>query len=91
MKKLIYISLLLLINAGLFAQNKLSNAVHSLKNNELEKAKELIDAAAVDPKFKDLAATWYYRGNVYKGLFKKDEINDRLFQKVYRNGYYRTA
>jgi len=82
MKKLIYISLLLLINAGLFAQNKLSNAVHSLKNNELEKAKELIDAAAVDPKFKDLAATWYYRGNVYKGLFKKDEINDK--QSAYR-------
>lgn len=83
MRKLIYISFFLLFGFGLSAQNKLTNAVHSLKNNEFEKAKELIDAAAVDPMFKDMAATWYYRGNVYKELFKSQESDDK--QSNYRS------
>lgn len=76
MKKIIYISFLLLFTGSVFGQNKLSNALYSLKNNELEKAKELIDAAAVDSVFIDNAATWYYRGHIYKGLFQRDEIDD---------------
>ncbi|MEX2379871.1 MAG: tetratricopeptide repeat protein [Vicingaceae bacterium] len=83
MKKLVNIMFFLFIGLGLTAQNKLTNAVHSLKNNELEKAKELIDAAAIDPMFKDMAATWYFRGNVYKELFKKHESNDK--QSNYRS------
>lgn len=83
MKKLINILFFLFFVLSLSAQNKLANAVHSIKNNEIEKAKELIDAAAVDPMFKEMAATWYYRGNVYKELFKKHESDDK--QSNYRS------
>ncbi len=79
MKKLFYILVVLFVcnTIDAFAQNKLSNAIYSLQNNELEKAKELIDAAAVDPIFIDDARTWYYRGNIYKELFKSNETNDK--------------
>jgi tetratricopeptide (TPR) repeat protein len=79
MKRLLYILTVLFVLGTLdgFAQNKLSNAIYSLQNNELDKAKELIDAAAVDPLFKDDARTWYYRGNIYKELFKANEANNK--------------
>jgi tetratricopeptide (TPR) repeat protein len=57
-------------------QNKLANALYSLKNNELDKAKELIDAASVDSVFIENAATWYYKGHIYKGLFQRDESGE---------------
>lgn len=60
-----------------FGQNKLSNAVYSLKNKELDKAKELIDAAADDSLFNTKSATWYYRGFIYKEIYKRDESSLR--------------
>lgn len=60
---------------SLIGQNKLTNAIYSLKNKELDKAKELIDAASVDSMFSKRAATWYYKGFIYKDLFKRDEAN----------------
>lgn len=77
MKKIFYIALLLFCTNIVFGQNKLANAVYSLKNNELDKAKELIDAAAEDSLFNNKPATWYYRGFVYKEIFKRDEISKR--------------
>ena len=77
MKKLIYIALLLLFGNSLIGQNKLTNALYSLKNNELDKAKLLIDAAAEDTLFQDKAATWYYRGFIYKNLFKENESSNK--------------
>ena len=82
MKKLSYIAFLLLFSANLFGQNKLTNALYALKNNELDKAKELIDAAMDDSLFNEKPATWYYAGNVYKELFKKHELKDK--QSAYR-------
>ncbi len=82
MKKLSYIAFLLLFSASLFGQNKLTNALYALKNNELDKAKELIDAAMDDSLFNEKPATWYYAGNVYKELFKKHELKDK--QSAYR-------
>lgn len=76
MKKILYISALLLFSLSLNAQNKLANAHYSLKNKEFEKAKELIDAATVDTLFSELPATWYYKGHIYKELFKKYESED---------------
>ena len=77
MKKLIYIALLLLFGNSLLGQNKLSNTLYHLKNKELDKAKELIDAAATDSMFIDNASTWYYRGVTYKDLFKRDESDNK--------------
>lgn len=82
MKKLIYIALLLLYGNSLIGQNKLTNAIYSLKNNELDKAKQLIDAAIEDTLFADKASTWYYRGTIYKELFKQNESDKK--QSPYR-------
>lgn len=62
---------------SLIGQNKLTNAIYSLKNKELDKAKELIDAAAVDTMFSNRPATWYYKGFIYKDLFKRDEADNK--------------
>ena len=77
MKKIFYIALLFFCTNSVFGQNKLSKAVYSLKNKELDKAKELIDAAAEDSIFLTKPATWYYRGFVYKEVYKRDEANKR--------------
>tara|TARA_B100000965_G_scaffold403990_1_gene433531 strand:+ start:1745 stop:2668 length:924 start_codon:yes stop_codon:yes gene_type:complete len=77
MKKLTFLALFIAFSASLFSQNKLTNALYALKNNELDKAKELIDAAMVDSVFMDKAATWYYAGNIYKELFKKNEFTEK--------------
>lgn len=76
MKKLVYITFLLLCTNSLLAQNKLTNAIYSLKNNELDKAKQLIDAAAEDTLFSDDGVTWYFRGFIYKNLFKEREAKN---------------
>lgn len=77
MKRLIYISILFFFTISVaFGQNKLANAHYSLKQKEYQKAKELIDAAAVDTNFMDLPATWYYKGHIYKELFKESEADD---------------
>ena len=80
MKKIFYIAVLLFFSSSIFGQNLLTNAVYSLKNKELDKAKELIDAASVDSVFYKKPATWYYKGFIYKDLFKRDEANDRNSQ-----------
>ena len=63
-------------------QNKLTNALYNLKSGELDKAKELIDAAAEDSLFVGKASTYYYKGNIYKELFKEREPD--MKQSPYR-------
>lgn len=77
MKKIFYIAFLLFCTNLIFGQNKLANAIYSLKEDKLDKAKELIDAAAEDSLFATKAATWYFRGFIYKDLFKRDERSDK--------------
>ncbi len=79
MKKLFYILVFLLMacTPELIAQNKLSNAIYALQNEELEKAQRLIDTAIVDTLLKNDSRTWYYRGNIYKELFKKMEFDNK--------------
>lgn len=77
MKKLIYITFFLFCTSASFGQNKLTNAVYHLKNDSLDKAKELIDAASIDTFFSEKSSTWYYRGFIYKELFKRDESTEK--------------
>ena len=77
MKRILYILFLLLFGNSLVGQNKLTNAIDGLKRGELDRAKELIDAALVDTLFSDRASTWYYRGAIYKELFKKHETGNK--------------
>ncbi len=77
MRKLIYISIIFFIaSSAAFGQNKLANAHYSLKQGEYQKAKELIDAAAIDTSFMNLPATWYYKGHIYKELYKESETEN---------------
>ena len=80
MKKLFYILAFLLLWSSnvVHAQNKLSNAIYALQNKELVKAQELIDAAIVDPLFQDDSRTWYYRGVIYKEIYKESELDNKL-------------
>lgn len=73
---------MLLITQLSFGQNKLTNALYNLKLGELDKAKELIDAATEDTLFSGKASTYYYKGNVYKELFKEREPD--MKQSPYR-------
>jgi len=77
MKKIFYVAFLLFCSNLVFGQNKLANAIYSLKQNKLDKAKELIDAASEDSLFDKKASTWYFKGFVYKDLFKRDERSDK--------------
>jgi len=80
MKKLFYILAFLLLWSSnvVHAQNKLLNAINALQNKELVRAQELIDAAIVDPLFQDDSRTWYYRGNIYKEIYKDSEVENKL-------------
>jgi len=62
---------------SLIGQNKLSNAMYHLKQGELDKAKELIDAAVEDTLFNNKASTWYFRGAIYKELFKEKDAKNK--------------
>jgi tetratricopeptide (TPR) repeat protein len=56
----------LLFTVNLFAQKaKVVSTYNYLKYNELDKAKEAIDLAAEHPDTKEMAKTWFYRGQVY--------------------------
>ncbi len=82
MRKITTILILLLVTKVGLSQNKLTNALYNLKMGELDKAKELIDAAIEDTLFKDKASTFYYKGNIYKELFKQREPD--MKQSPYR-------
>lgn len=77
MKRFLYISILFFFAISTaIGQNKLANAHYSLKQKEYQKAKELIDAAAEDTSFMNLPATWYYKGHIYKELYKESEADN---------------
>jgi len=63
-------------------QSKVVSAYNYLGLNQLDKAKENIDAAALNPDTKDRAKTWYYRALVYQSLFKKS-VEDKQPNMAY--------
>lgn len=82
MKKGIYIlSLILLIGNAIFAQfvgkDGVSKALFYLQKEELDSAKKYIDEAAIDPTINSESKTWYYKGFIYKELYKKKEKDDK--------------
>lgn len=82
MKKGIYIlSLILLICNVAFAQfvgkDGVSKALFYLQKEELDSAKKYIDEASVDSVINEEAKTWYYKGFIYKELYKTKEKDDK--------------
>lgn len=69
MKKLIFLSLFNLAVVSAFAQGgAVTSAVSFQQQGVLDKAKEQIDKATVHEKTKTKAKTWYYRGEIYRGI-----------------------
>jgi len=73
--KLLVLAAGLLLSISLQAQkSKITSAYNYLNYGELDKAKEAIDAATVNPKTSDFWKTWFYRSEVYKKIaLSKDE------------------
>jgi tetratricopeptide (TPR) repeat protein len=74
--------LIILLSSSASAQNKLTNATQFLREGELDKAKELIDATEGDSLFTEKSSTFYYKGYIYKELFKEREAD--VIQSPYR-------
>ncbi len=82
MRKGLYIlSLILLIgtiaNAQFVGKDGVSKALFYLQKPELDSAKKYIDEAALDSTINNEAKTWYYRGFIYKELYKSKEKDDK--------------
>ncbi|MCD4679052.1 MAG: hypothetical protein K8S00_01570 [Bacteroidales bacterium] len=74
MKRIVILLIGVFMFAGLNAQNsKVVSAYNYLRNGQLDKAKEAIDAASVHIKTKDAAKTWFYRGNIYLAIQVSEE------------------
>ncbi len=81
MNKKIYILLIAsMLTGSVFGQfvgkDDLSVALFYLQKNELDSAKKYVDLASTNDELRKEAKTWYYRGFVYKELYKKKEKED---------------
>lgn len=66
--------ILLLATSSLFAQTgKVREAYNSLATNDLRNAKILIDEAAQDASFQNDYQFWYWKGYIYKDLYKEQD------------------
>jgi hypothetical protein len=82
MNKRIYILFIVSILTGsVFGQfvgkDDLSIALFYLQKNELDSAKSYIDLASNDDVLKETAKTWYYKGFIYKELYKKKDKENK--------------
>ena len=76
MKKTLLTALIVCSVSAIFAQNsKVVAAYNHMRYNELDKAKEAIDAAAVHEKSIDNPKTWLYRAQVYTTIYTTEEWN----------------
>jgi len=57
-------------------KENLSDAIKFLKEGNLDKAKELVDAASESESYSDSAYTWYYKGYIYNARYKKDQNSE---------------
>jgi hypothetical protein len=83
MNRRIYILLIVsMLTSSVFGQfvgkDNLSVSLFYLQKVELDSAKKYIDLAVEDEALKDQAKTWYYKGYIYKNLYKTREKTNRL-------------
>lgn len=70
MKKLLLAAILLLGTQQIMAQNqKVQSAILYNRHGELDKALAAIEEAVNNPKTSESAKAWYYRGEIYLGIF----------------------
>ncbi len=89
MKKLVLLTLLFLTaSVGFSQKNAIVSAFNYHRNGKLDKAKEAIDKATVNPKSMNMAKTWYYRGNIYIDIYRSTDekyknLDDDALNKAY--------
>ena len=80
-KKLYILVVLLALTSTVFGQfvgrDNFSISMYYMQKAELDSAKKYIDLAAIDETLNTAAKTWYYRGYIYKELYKKKEKDNR--------------
>ena len=82
MSKKIYILFIVsLLTSSVFGQfigkDDLSIALFYMQKSEIDSAKKYIDLSANDENLNTAAKMWYYRGFIYKELYKKREKEDK--------------
>lgn len=89
MKRIFFtLTMIATVATGFAQSNKVISANNYLKNGDLAKAKENIDAATVHEKTMNERKTWFYRGKVYLALAATE---DEKFQKLDSNAIYKAA
>ncbi|MCH8902852.1 MAG: hypothetical protein IIA45_02935 [Bacteroidetes bacterium] len=77
MKRILILGFLLFTALFLNAQTEnTSKALKYLQEGELDSARIAIDSAALDESTAAEPTTWYYKGFIYKELYKKKEIEN---------------
>jgi len=82
MSKRIYILFVVsILTSSVFGQfvgkDNLSISLFYLQKSETDSAKKYIDLSIADESLKSTAKTWYYRGFIYKELYKKNEKQNK--------------
>lgn len=83
MNKRIYILFIVsILTCSVFGQfvgkDNLSISLFYMQKTELDSAKKYIDLAIEDEALKTTAKVWYYRGYIYKDLYKKREKSNKF-------------
>ncbi|MBL4594846.1 MAG: hypothetical protein JKX68_13690 [Flavobacteriales bacterium] len=83
MSKKIYILFIVsILTSSVFGQfvgkDNLSISLFYMQKTELDSAKKYIDLAIIDDNLKSTPKTWYYRGFIYKELYKKKEKENKV-------------
>jgi hypothetical protein len=81
-KKLYILFIIAILGNSAFGQfvgkDNLSISLFYMQKSELDSAKKYIDLSIMDDKLKPLAKTWYYRGFIYKELYKNKEKENKV-------------
>lgn len=88
MKRLLISILLLLMlaPAGALAQlDPVNIAIMAIQKEDWAKAKSLLDKSAEDSVYSQKARTWFFRGYVYKELYKQEEAQQSELATDYRS------
>lgn len=83
-----------LLPVCLIAQNSdlLRSSIGMLQENKLDKSKSLIDSLFKDKEQHSIATNWYYKGIIYKAIFKDNSSIDSVrgeSRKVALDAFYR--
>jgi len=80
-KRIFILFIVSILTGSVFGQfvgrDDLSVALFYFKKNELDSAKKYVDLASTNDALKATAKTWYYRGFVYKELYKKKDKENK--------------